>query len=86
MNWEETVISKEERKHIKDVWFSSLPRGDDKLPRDLELEVQAEKSFKAGMVDVIDFIKKELPDFYASISEWSVWKAQVKDWGIDAGA
>ena len=34
------ILTKEQRKKIKDDWFASLPRGDGKLPRDLELEKQ----------------------------------------------
>jgi len=34
------LLTKEEREKIRDDWFKSLPRGDGKLPRDLELEAQ----------------------------------------------
>lgn len=37
------LLTKEERKQIRDDWFKSVPRSDGKLPIDLYLEAQQAK-------------------------------------------
>lgn len=46
MTEQNRLLTPGERKGIKDTWFKSLPRGDGKLPRDLELEAQREMTLK----------------------------------------
>lgn len=43
MTDDELLLTPKERKKIEGDWFKSLPRGDGKLPRDLELEAQLAK-------------------------------------------
>ncbi len=45
-----------------------------------------EAGVKDGIKEVVDWVRKNLPTEYGSISTWSVWEQQLKEWGIDANA
>ena len=55
------LLTNEERTRIRDGWFASLPRGDNKRPRDLEIEAQRDltaKFYEARIEELIEEIEK----------------------------
>lgn len=46
------------------------------------LNEQAEISFQAGIKEVVEWIRKYMPDEWSSVMDWSIWQAQLKEWGI----
>ena len=77
MKAKDTAMSEEE---IWDIIKKYNPWGIEQ--RLVVAEHQAEISFKAGIKEVVDWLRTNLPDEYGSIVGWSVWQAKLKDWGI----
>ncbi len=38
--------------------------------------------YKAGIREVVDWIRVNMPDDWGSIMEWSRWKDKLKEWGM----
>ena len=43
------------------------------------LKVQAEISFKAGMKEVVDFVKAHT----CNLEDWTGWQEQLEEWGLE---
>lgn len=85
MKASDTLLTPKQRKEIEDNWFASVPRGDNKLPHDLELELQAEITwdiaFKAGERKVVEWLGTH-PHILNSYHN-EEWQAFLKSGGIE---
>jgi len=77
------VLTKERRKEIRDEWFKSLPRGDDKLPRDLELEAQRDLTASL-LIPIIQEAERER--IFKVIDEYGLDKVGVCDVALERKA
>jgi len=77
MKAEDTVMSRE-RAEGTIGYFMSSPKILDGI---MEVaEYQAEVSFKAGIKEVVEWIRAHDRDFYSSKEEW---KSKLKEWRIE---
>lgn len=48
----------------------------------MEREFQADITFKAGIKEVVEFIRKDLPDIHLCLVNGSKYPKKLKEWGL----
>ena len=86
MKAKDTVITKEEMqlycvKAYKDKGIDVSPFAVDMTCPQVLCETQAEISVKAGIKEVVETYRRELPAEYALDEVW--WQARLKEWGVE---
>ena len=85
--WQETVINDNELQLAAKgfVIKGGKPEPEWKFIANKQAKITGDIAFKAGIKEVIEWMKTNLKEEYDEFSIWSIWQAKLKEWGIEDG-